>query len=887
MRHSSAASVRQAIDFVAQGQGERALPVLIDCWRVTRDPRIEDVLVELGAQAASGRQQPAGKRQKDVHAAWLAMALGTDPVEVSVLLPTLAACKSPEALARLQALAGRGADPRIGRALAAFLLAPPFQAGTTRPFWREAFAVLPQHAGRKVVETLEQVRGRFPEILRGAETMGQQLNRLCEKAVPEAKSFAECKPLDAESRTLVDDLVAAVARQRPDPREVALRGLDAVPWKKLEDAYGTAEKVEQQIRDIASDDEQVCEKAISWGFANLCHQGSVYSSTAQAVPFLTRLLAVPAQKRKADLLWLIAHCALNDPTAYAVDGGARRDQDSSDSPGDPFALCWRAVKEGAPAFLPLLDDEDPAVRRNAAFLLAHLPNAAKDVAPRLIRAWEDERDEPTRATILVALGLTDRTRKAVEHARLLQRSLADPSRLVSAAAAIATALVLGDRIDKRALDALREAGTHPDIDPVAYPFLEGAIGEHARRVERGLNLRSTEELLRELEGDLAKPSKRALNLERAEHLRGRIFGWQHRPLPVRLPEDLSNEERRLVEAMVSLEVFGLDGVGLFYNLEPLKRFLGLTPPGPLDTRVDWAVDGKLRKVPLFRAVSDVLHGLAPTSALLDALGTLPVEVGVEVWNEMAMTGAYELWRGRGHPDDVGDPYDRDRLHNERRVELLGEMSLCLGQPGRQAAQAIGRAQREMPEKHPNGARCYKSGIACGIATYSLMLHARECGQTLDPAWHPLVAETIRTPPAQRAPRVTQAVLDSLPREQAEAVVLSAAPVVRFGSISHSQGDAKSTWETIFFDDSLRYLEGFEGPATAGRVVWAIEQWARVKAQTPKGEKSLDPLPREELIAFLERCGEAARPALEASLAKNHGARSVIERALERIGSAKP
>ena len=71
-----------------------------------------------------------------------------------------------------------------------------------------------------------------------------------------------------------------------------------------------------------------------------------------------------------------------------------------------------------------------------------------------------------------------------------------------------------------------------------------------------------------------------------------------------------------------------------------------------------------------------------------------------------------------------------------------------------------------------------------------------------------------------------------------------------------------------------------------RVVWAIEEWARVKAQTPKGEKSLDPLPREELIAFLERCGEAARPALEASLAKKHGACSVIERALERIGSAK-
>jgi hypothetical protein len=214
------------------------------------------------------------------------------------------------------------------------------------------------------------------------------------------------------------------------------------------------------------------------------------------------------------------------------------------------------------------------------------------------------------------------------------------------------------------------------------------------------------------------------------------------------------------------------------------------------------------------------------------------------------------------------------------------VSLRLGEPGREAAEALARGQLEMPEKHPNGARRYKSGVACGVATYSLMLHARARGQTLDRVWHPLVAETIRTPPAQRAPRVTKAVLDSLPRDEAEAIVLSAAPIVRFGSISHSEGDHKRTWETIFFDDSLRYLEGFEGPTTAARVVWSIEEWARVKAQTPKGERSLAPLPREDLLAFLERCGESARPALEASLAKKHGARSVVERALQRIGSSK-
>jgi hypothetical protein len=289
---------------------------------------------------------------------------------------------------------------------------------------------------------------------------------------------------------------------------------------------------------------------------------------------------------------------------------------------------------------------------------------------------------------------------------------------------------------------------------------------------------------------------------------------------------------------------------------------------------------------MFRAVMDTLHGIVGLPVLLDTVGTLPADAAVAVWNEIATTNAYELWRGRGHPDDAGNPYDRDRLHNERRAELLGEVSLRLGEPGREAAEALARGQLEMPEKHPNGARRYKSGVACGVATYSLMLHARARGQTLDRVWHPLVAETIRTPPAQRAPRVTKAVLDSLPRDEAEAIVLSAAPIVRFGSISHSEGDHKRTWETIFFDDSLRYLEGFEGPTTAARVVWSIEEWARVKAQTPKGERSLAPLPREDLLAFLERCGESARPALEASLAKKHGARSVVERALQRIGSSK-
>ncbi len=103
----------------------------------------------------------------------------------------------------------------------------------------------------------------------------------------------------------------------------------------------------------------------------------------------------------------------------------------------------------------------------------------------------------------------------MEHATLLRRSLGDASRLVSAAAAIATALVLGDRIEKRALDALREAGRHPDMDPVAYPVLEGGEVPLPREELSAFWERCGEVARPALEASLAKKHGARCVIERA------------------------------------------------------------------------------------------------------------------------------------------------------------------------------------------------------------------------------------------------------------------------------------------------------------------------------------------------------------------------------------
>ena len=179
-----------------------------------------------------------------------------------------------------------------------------------------------------------------------------------------------------------------------------LEGLDEVPWDELEHAYGRAGDVPGQIRDLLSGSAEKRESALSELFGNIHHQGSLYSATAPAVPFLAEVARYEeAHPRvRIELLWLLAAIAA---------GGS----DLSDTAPLKRARAARdAVRAELATLLPLVAAEDGATSLSAAALAAYFPEAAADSKP-LVRGrmagFRDDRERRVLAAVIVLLGDRD------------------------------------------------------------------------------------------------------------------------------------------------------------------------------------------------------------------------------------------------------------------------------------------------------------------------------------------------------------------------------------------------------------------------------------------------------------------------------------------------
>lgn len=88
-----------------------------------------------------------------------------------------------------------------------------------------------------------------------------------------------------------------------------LEGLDAVDWASLTHAYGEATDVPGLLRSLLSSDPKVREDAVYELFGNIWHQGTVYSASVAAVPFLYELLTAPGAQGKPAIALLLASIA--------------------------------------------------------------------------------------------------------------------------------------------------------------------------------------------------------------------------------------------------------------------------------------------------------------------------------------------------------------------------------------------------------------------------------------------------------------------------------------------------------------------------------------------------------------------------------------------------
>ena len=149
-----------------------------------------------------------------------------------------------------------------------------------------------------------------------------------------------------------------------------------INWAELDTAFGSAENVPELLAQAGSADPDVVDEALGELYGTIVHQGSVYSSTAPALPFLLDIAANPDARHRSLVVGLIA---------AAADGGG---------PGHPVGDVLGAHRNELFAFLA---DDDPVIRELAAYTLGHVDGIPADAL-----RWDVETEPLVRASILVA-----------------------------------------------------------------------------------------------------------------------------------------------------------------------------------------------------------------------------------------------------------------------------------------------------------------------------------------------------------------------------------------------------------------------------------------------------------------------------------------------------
>ena len=198
-------------------------------------------------------------------------------------------------------------------------------------------------------------------------------------------------PSEFEEEDADDDVERPPLRGRTAPPP----GLHDPDWAALEDAYGTADRTPWFIEALTSDDPGDRAFGIYGLYSATTHQGSVYSASRAAIPFLAELV----RRDNADALVFLARIAVGEThfvtrpddveratspyapevAAHAADLDATwartRDQEALRL----LVLLGREPVDG----LPPLAECDPADDATAGICLAHAHLAARDnrVAP--------------------------------------------------------------------------------------------------------------------------------------------------------------------------------------------------------------------------------------------------------------------------------------------------------------------------------------------------------------------------------------------------------------------------------------------------------------------------------------------------------------------------
>jgi tetratricopeptide (TPR) repeat protein len=416
---------------------------------------------------------------------------------------------------------------------------------------------------------LEQVGPdqRMASAIQGTTGMLERLKALQQ----EQATAREQRPLE--------QMPTAAAPSSDDAARQVLAGLDEVPWRTLQHAYGPATDVPGQLRALLSPDEHVRERAMHRLYGNIWHQGSVYEATAYAVPFLIKLLAYARTPDKPAILHLIADLAEDDGTrTYGEDSEAKSAHD--------------AVGAGLPLYLDLLAaSTEPQLRGAAITVLAAFRERSAESVPPLQAALAAEQERLTRVSLLWALGrVMDASVQSRAYFEVTLTHIDDPVLAFLAAAALADRAA--EATPEHAVDVLVEASGAvdaegdegegawgvPDLDETLADLVtfswEGTLELAVARLCKLGSERAVPALLRAFHltrtGDAARTVAHALldltfndgrlqpkgmGISRHPDGREKINYWEPARQPERSAATLSAGQRTLLEALAAHDPF--------------------------------------------------------------------------------------------------------------------------------------------------------------------------------------------------------------------------------------------------------------------------------------------------------------------------------------------
>jgi len=343
---------------------------------------------------------------------------------------------------------------------------------------------------------------------------------------------------------------------------------------------------------------------------------------------------------------------------------------------DPAAL--RSADESTIAgWCETLRSKDAKVRARAAFMLAMLPEHPSDLSKRLIRQIKKDRDEHAKASLVLALGVSELRSQSVERVALLERltgcdseSPRVPPLCVRLAAILALTWVKPFDASQEMIELLRE-NADMALSAEAMPWNAGDLGGLIRPALSSLEDIDIDEAMAEMEA-LMKAHAHTRNEGWAvevdwawRRLTQRMFtplGEWREGTPVL--SELSDAQRHALSFALDnrlswlLTRHGIDFIMPKWDRSwpSIHRYLGRHDPGPLDWQIESDHRGESKRHPIwkwFRLLAcDEVDEHTLKGALTDALS--PAEIV-----DLARDASFMVYATRDEGDD--DPSPRSTL----------------------------------------------------------------------------------------------------------------------------------------------------------------------------------------------------------------------------------